>query len=77
MGHGATGDVALDLRLVDGVDGRPHETAPHHYGPEGVALGWVWVEAAGRHSGPEVTHLHSTHAIPSYLGVSTESRELH
>lgn len=28
------GDVSLNLGLINGVDRRPHYTAPHHNGPE-------------------------------------------
>lgn len=63
MGHGAAGDVALDLGLVDSVDARPHETPPHHYGPEGVSLPRVRIEAASRQYRGDT----STHALISDL----------
>jgi len=48
VSQGFAGDVALHLRLVDGVDRRPHDAAAEHDGPEGVALQGVRVEADER-----------------------------
>lgn len=44
VSQGLAGDVALHLRLVDGVDRHPHDAAADHNGPEGVAPPRIWVE---------------------------------
>lgn len=51
VAQGFAGDVALHLRLVDGVDGHPHDAAADHNGPEGVPPQRIWVKAKaeGKH----------------------------
>lgn len=45
MSQGFAGDVALHLRLVDGVDGHPHHAAADYNGPESVSPQRIWVKA--------------------------------
>lgn len=45
VSQGFAGDVALHLRLVDGVDGHPHDAAADHNGPESVSPQRIWVKA--------------------------------
>lgn len=45
VSQGFAGDVALHLRLVDGVDGHPHDAAAEYNGPESVSPQRIWVKA--------------------------------
>lgn len=40
-----TGDVPLNLGLVDPIDTGPHKGPTNAYGPESVSPQWVWVKA--------------------------------
>lgn len=46
MGDVLTGDVPLNLSLVDPIYARPDEGSTNGYGPEGVSPQRVWVKAS-------------------------------
>lgn len=47
MGDALTGDVSLDLGLVDPIDAGPDGGPADTYGPESVSPQRVWVKASG------------------------------
>lgn len=45
MTDALTGDVPLNLGLVDAIDAGPDKGPTNAYGPESVSSQWVWVKA--------------------------------